>query len=83
MVAEVGTTVRRATVDVDATVIESWERAAKGTYTGVKGYQPVVAVWAEADETLATEYRDGNVSSGWTPRRCVRAAFAQSPARVS
>ncbi len=73
---------RRATVDVDATVIESWKRAAKGTYTGVKGYQPVVAVWAEADEILATEYRDGNVPPVWAPRRCVQAAFAQLPAGV-
>jgi len=72
-----------ATVDMDATVVESWKRAAQWTYTGVKGYQPEVAVWAEAGAILATEFRDGNVPAGKDPLGCVQAAFAELPKTVT
>jgi hypothetical protein len=49
------------TVDIDATVQESHKREAKPHYGGGRGYQPVVAVWAENDLVLADEFRDGNV----------------------
>jgi hypothetical protein len=52
-----------ATVDLDATVIESWKREAKLTYEGNTGYQPVLALWAEMDLVLADEFRDGNVGA--------------------
>jgi len=77
--ASVGSRVRTATVDLDATIVESWKQAAKWTYEGVKGYQPVVAVWAEADAVLATEFRDGNVPAQMEPLRCAKAAFAALP----
>jgi hypothetical protein len=73
----------QATVDMDATVVESWKRAAQWTYTGVKGYQPEVAVWAEAGVILATEFRDGNVPAAKDPLGCVQAAFAELPATVT
>jgi hypothetical protein len=38
-----------ATVDLDATVIESFKREAKTTYEGSTGYQPMLALWAEMD----------------------------------
>ena len=72
-----------ATVDMDATVVESWKRAAQWTYTGIKGYQPEVAVWAEAGAVLATEFRDGNVPAGKDPLDCVKAAFAELPKAVT
>jgi hypothetical protein len=72
-----------ATVDLDATVVESAKRSAFWAYTGVKGYQPEVAVWAEANAVLATEFRDGNVPADMDPLNCTRAAFAQLPASVS
>jgi len=50
-----------ATLDVDATVIESWKREAKLTYEGCTGYQPVLALWAELNVVVADEFRDGNV----------------------
>jgi len=37
----------KATIDLDATVIESQKREACWTYLGEKGYQPVLAYWAE------------------------------------
>jgi len=33
-----------ATLDVDATIIESWKREAKPTYEDGTGYQPVLAL---------------------------------------
>jgi DDE family transposase len=50
-----------ATLDVDATIIESWKREAKPTYEGTTGYQPVLALWAEMNVIVADEFRDGNV----------------------
>lgn len=52
-----------ATVDLDATVIESWKREARPTYEGCTGYQPMLALWAEMDLVLADEFRDGNVGA--------------------
>lgn len=53
-----------ATVDLDASVIESRKEEASWTYEGTKGYQPVVALWAERDMILRDEFRDGNVPAG-------------------
>ena len=61
---------RIATVDQDATIIESRKREALRTYEGERGYQPMMVVWAEMDVVLADEFRDGNVPARW--RRCRR-----------
>lgn len=53
-----------ATVDLDATIIESWKREARPTYAGVTGYQPVLALWAEMNVVVADEFRAGNVPAG-------------------
>ena len=42
----------KATIDWDATVIESDKREAEYTYLGCRGYQPVVAYWAEQDRVF-------------------------------
>ena len=49
-----------ATLDVDATLIESWKREAKLTYEGYTGNQPLPALWAEINLVVADEFRDGN-----------------------
>src|SRR5712672_3142744 len=68
-----------ATVDQDATIIESHKRAALAHYEGGRGYQPMVAVWAEADLVLADEWRDGNVPALQEPLTCAKLAFAALP----
>lgn len=86
LIAEVG---RRcpeqkiATVDQDSTIIESHKREALPTYQGDRGYQPMLAVWAETDLVLADEFRDGNVAPMQEPLRLARAAFAALPATVT
>jgi len=73
------TPVSTATVDMDATIIESQKRQAQRTYEGTRGYQPMVAVWAETELILADEFRDGNVPAISAPLQCAQAAFATLP----
>jgi len=70
---------RVATVDQDATIIESHKEAAYYHYEDGRGYQPMVAVWAEADLVLADEFRDGNVPAKQDPLSCAKLAFAALP----
>lgn len=72
-----------ATVDIDATIQESHKREAKAHYEGGRGYQPVVAIWAEQDLVLADEFRDGNVPAGKDTLRLTRRAFAALPPSVT
>ena len=59
---------RRATVDVDATIVASGKkealptyRAAKGTHPGEEGNQPLNCFLAETGSRQCSEMRDGNV----------------------
>jgi hypothetical protein len=69
-----------ATVDQDATIIESYKASAHATYDGRRGYQPLLAIWAEMGLVLADEFRDGNVPAAMAPLKCAQAAFAALPA---
>jgi hypothetical protein len=71
-----------ATIDADATIQESHKREAKPHYEGGRGYQPMVALWAEHDLVLADEFRDGNVPAGKDTLRVTERAFAALPASV-
>jgi len=80
---QAGQAQRMATVDQDATIIESHKEAAYWHYEGGRGYQPMVAVWAEADLVLADEFRDGNVPAKQAPLTCAQLAFAALPETVT
>ena len=73
---------RIATIDLDSTVIESWKQEAQATYQGGRGYQPLLALWAEMNVIVADEFRDGNVPAQQEPRRVARRAFGSLPATV-
>jgi hypothetical protein len=73
---------RIATVDQDATIIESRKEQALRTYEGERGYQPMLAVWAETDVVLADEFRDGNVPAMMAPLTVAKRAFAALPDTV-
>jgi hypothetical protein len=81
--AKAGQAQRIATVDQDATIIESHKEAAYGHYEEGRGYQPMVAMWAEADLVLADEFRDGNVPAKQDPLTCTKLAFAALPETVT
>ena len=70
---------RIATIDMDATIIESWKREAKATYEGGHGYQPMVALWAERNVVVGEEFRDGNVAALKDPLRVAQRAYAALP----
>jgi hypothetical protein len=77
-----GQGLRIATVDQDATIIESHKSAAYYHYQEGRGYQPMVALWAEADLVLADEFRDGNVPAKQDPLGCAKLAFAALPETI-
>lgn len=72
-----------ATIDQDATIIESRKREALRTYEGERGYQPMVAMWAEMDLIVADQFRDGNVPASFDSLPCAQAAFAALPPSVT
>lgn len=71
-----------ATVDQDATIQVSHKKEAQSTYEGGRGYQPMVAVWAETSLVLADEFRDGNVPAGMEVLTVAKRAFSALPASV-
>jgi hypothetical protein len=73
---------RVATLDLDATILESRRREATPHYQGGRGYQPVVVVWAEEDLVVADEYRNGNVPAGMGNTEIARRALAVLPKSV-
>jgi hypothetical protein len=74
--------VTQATIDHDGTIIEAHKRDATIAYEGTRGFQPLVAVWAEQQLVVADEFRDGNVAGGEDPLSSVQRAFANLPAWV-
>lgn len=73
----------QATIDHDGTIIEAHKREATVAYEGTRGFQPLVAVWAEQQLIVADEFRDGNVAGGEDPLSSVQRAFANLPSWVS
>ena len=69
----------RATIDHDGTIIEAHKRDARVAYEGTRGYQPLVAVWAEEQLIVADEFRDGNVAAGEDPLSSARRAMDNLP----
>jgi hypothetical protein len=74
--------VRRATLDVDGSIIESWKRAALWHYDGGRGYQPIFAYWAEQRLIVRDQFRDGNVPAGFEIGAFTLAAFDALPPGV-
>lgn len=70
------------TIDQDATLVESHKHTALWAYDGSRGYQPMVAAWAETGLIVADEFRDGNVPAHMAPLNCAKAAFEALPATV-
>lgn len=75
-----------ATLDMDATLIETHKRQALTCYKGYKAYQPLNCWWAEHGVMLHSEFRDGNVPAGHQQLRvlqdCLAAARAAGVAKV-
>ena len=72
-----------ATLDHDATIVESHKREALPHYKGGCGYQPAVIYWAEQDLIVGDEFRDGNVPAGMQNLPLIQRGFAALPGSVT
>ncbi len=68
---------------MDATIIASHKREAQATYQGARGYQPLLALWAELDVVLADQFRNGNTPAIQEPLAVAQRAFEALPATVN
>ena len=72
-----------ATLDIDATLVETQKKEALFSYQGYKAYQPFNVWWAEQGLVLHTEFRDGNVPAGYEQLRVLQEALEMLPEGVS
>ena len=71
-----------ATLDMDATVVETNKSSALFSYKGNRAYQPLNTWWAEQGMVLHTEFRDGNVPAGHEQLRVLKESLLNLPSDV-
>jgi hypothetical protein len=71
-----------ATLDMDATLVETNKLEALYCYKGFKSYQPLNTWWAEQGLIVHTEFRDGNVPAGFEQLRVFDEALESLPEGV-
>lgn len=70
------------TLDMDATLVESFKKDALFSYKGYQAYQPLNTYWHELGMILHTEFRDGNVPAGHEQLRVLKESLESLPAWV-
>lgn len=73
---------KSATLDMDATLVETLKKAALYCYKKFKAYQPLNVYWAEQGLMLFSEFRDGNVPAGYDLLRPFKEALDLVPEGV-
>lgn len=68
-----------ATLDGDATIVQTDNASALFCYKGPRAYQPYNVWWAEQELVLHSEFRDGNVPAGFDAVRVMQEALAHLP----
>lgn len=71
-----------ATIDMDATLVQTHKREALCCYEGYKAYQPHNMWWSEQGLVLHTEFRDGNVPAGFEQLRVLKEGLRNLPEGV-
>jgi Transposase DDE domain group 1 len=71
-----------ATLDMDATLIETHKQGALFCYKKFKAYQPLNCWWAEQGAMLYSEFRDGNVPAGHEQLRVMKESLRHLPDSV-
>lgn len=74
--------VTTATLDMDATLIETEKKEALFCYEGYKAYQPLNVYWAEHELLVHTEFRDGNVPANYDLLRVLKETVDHLPETV-
>jgi hypothetical protein len=75
-------TQREATLDMDATLVETDKKEALWSYQGYRAYQPLSVYWVEQDCVVHSEFRDGNVPAGHEKLRVFQEALDRLPGGV-
>ena len=70
---------KTATLDMDATLVETSKSEALFCYDGFRSYQPLNTWWSEQGMILHTEFRDGNVPAGYNQLRVFKEALECLP----
>lgn len=73
---------KTATLDMDATLVETHKSDALFGYKGFRCYQPFNTWWAEQEVIVHTEFRDGNVPAGFEQLRVFKDALDCLPKGV-
>jgi hypothetical protein len=73
---------RIATLDMDATLVETHKRLALFCYQGYAAYQPLTLYWQEQRVVLHSEFRDGNVPAGYELQRVLGQSLEALPEGV-
>lgn len=71
-----------ATLDIDATLVETTKSQALYCYKKFRAYQPLNVWWAEQRVVVYSEFRDGNVPAGYQQRRVLEEALDLMPTGV-
>jgi len=73
---------KRATLDMDATLIEVAKSAALFCYKHFRAYQPLNVYWFEQDQVVYSQFRDGNVPAGYRQLPVLKYALELLPEGV-
>lgn len=73
---------KTATLDIDATLIESFTKESFRCYKGFLAWQPVLVYWAEQDMIVHSEFRDGQVPAGHKLKRVLKESLRAVPRDV-
>lgn len=73
---------KTATLDMDATLVETHKREARYCYKKYKAYQPLNIYWAEQGLVVLSEFRDGNVPANFDLLRPFQRALELIPTGV-
>lgn len=71
-----------ATLDTDATLVETNKKEALYCYKHYKAYQPLNIYWAEQELMLYSEFRDGNVPASYENLRVLKEALNFLPNEI-
>lgn len=71
-----------ATLDMDATLIETTKSEALFCYKHYRSYQPMQVYWFEQGMMLHSEFRDGNVPAGFGQKRVLEESLSYLPEGV-
>jgi len=71
-----------ATLDMDASIVETFKQDALFSYQGSQSFQPLSVRWAELDLVANSEFRDGNVPAGYQNLRVFQETLEVLPEGV-